>query len=239
MNVCTCRGSQTIDTICPSPTVAYRLKYSRRVSNNVSRIERAEFWRCCIVNDSNETALHFSTALSLSCLTLFWLSGRCLHNIKWMHVLLEALMLLCCSLCTESYPHAISWGAIFVDEYFDEPVIRFLAILFYVCTTNFSTSGGKAVIFHELDSTVKQVSVLTSVTVQIRSLSGEFIFQCLSPPSPQWYLLSIRFVSPYRMNSEPHTGVGCRLHWSFTALESAKYTWNQTKRKVHELYMSR
>jgi hypothetical protein len=65
MNVCTCRGSQTTDTISRKLTVTYRLKYSRRVADNMSRIERAEFWRCCIVNESNEIALHFSTALSL------------------------------------------------------------------------------------------------------------------------------------------------------------------------------
>jgi hypothetical protein len=76
-------------------------------------------------------------------------------------------MLLCCSLFTEPYLHAISCGAIFIDEYFEEPVIRFLAKLFYVCTTNFSISGGKTVFVHVQDSAVKQVSILTSFTVQI------------------------------------------------------------------------
>ena len=55
----------------------------------------------------------------------------------------------------------------FIDEYFDDPVIRLLAIFFCVCSTNFSISGGEAVIVHVLDSTVKQARMLTYFTVRI------------------------------------------------------------------------
>jgi len=44
----------------------------------------------------------------------------------------------------------------FIDEHFADPVMRFPAVLFCVCTTNFSINGGKAVIVHVLDRAVEQ-----------------------------------------------------------------------------------
>jgi hypothetical protein len=66
----------------------------------------------------------------------------------------------CCSVCSLIqdliYTRSREVLAIFIDEYFDDPVIRFLAVLFFVCRTNFSTCEGKTVIDHVLDITVKQ-----------------------------------------------------------------------------------